>query len=60
MYRRHRRLSGVLSLFDLALMARSANAGQPRLPTSARLRRDIGLPKIADEPTVHPMLHRQS
>lgn len=60
MYRRHHRLSGVLSLFDLASKAWSSNTDAPRLPTSARLRRDIGLPEIEEGPTVYPMLHHKS
>ena len=58
--RRQRRLSGVISLFGLAFRARSSNVACPRLPASARLRRDIGLPEIEDGPTAFPMLHRKS
>ena len=45
-YRRHPRLTGVASLFDLALPAWSPTSARPRLPTSARLRRDVGMPEI--------------
>jgi hypothetical protein len=60
LYRRHRRLTGVASLFDLALRGLVAGSRQrPRLPTSARLRRDIGLPEIEDVPATQVMPHRR-
>jgi len=48
-YRRHTRLAGVYSLADLLAGAWTARAGSPSLPTSARLRRDVGLPALDDE-----------
>jgi len=51
-YRRNRRLSGVVSLFDLALRTWPPDPARPKLPTSAHLRRDIGLPETQDLP--HP------
>lgn len=58
-YRRHRRLTGVASLFDLALRAWSPGAPRPRMPTSARLRRDIGLPEIEEAPRAPGMPYRK-
>jgi hypothetical protein len=58
-YRRSRRLTGVASLFDLALRTWSPGSAWPRLLTSARLRRDIGLPEIEDVPATPTMLHRR-
>jgi hypothetical protein len=58
-YRRHRRLTGVASLFDLALRAWSPDPARPRLPTSARLRRDIGLPEIEDAPAAGRFPYRR-
>ena len=59
-YRRHRRLTGVASLFDLALRAWSPGPTRPRQQTSARLRRDIGLPEIDDMPAAPGMPHRKT
>jgi hypothetical protein len=56
--RRHRRLTGIVTLFDLALRVWSPGPERPRLPTSARLRRDIGLPEIEDVPATQVMPHR--
>lgn len=44
-YRRKSRLSGVVSLFDLAMRSWPPDPAGPELPTSARLRRDMGLPE---------------
>ena len=58
-YRRHLRLTGVASLFDIALRACSPAPTESGLPTSARLRRDIGLPEIEDVPGIPGMRHRR-
>lgn len=60
LYRRHRRLTGVLSLFDLALRAWPQGSASPRPPTSARLRRDIGIPGIEHVPTPRGMPRRKN
>jgi hypothetical protein len=60
LYRHGRRLTGVASLFDLALRAWSPGPARPRLPTSAHLRRDIGLPEIEELPAATAILHRKS
>lgn len=59
LYRRRRRLTGVASLFDLALRGWSSRRARPRLPASAHLRRDIGLPEIEDVPAIPGVPHRK-
>ena len=52
-YRRHSRLAGVMSLFDIALRGWPSRRPLQKLPTSARMRRDIGLPALDDRPDTH-------
>jgi len=60
MHRRHRRLSGIVSLFDLASRAWTSNHATSSLPTSPRLRRDIGLPALEEVPSPCTRLHRKT
>ncbi len=50
--RRRLRMEGVASLFDLALRGWRSDRSTGRIPTSARLRRDIGLPALEDMPAL--------
>lgn len=49
-YRRHRRLTGIASLFDLALRAWSSGPARPERPIAAPQGRDFGLPEVREMP----------
>lgn len=59
LYRRKPRLSGIASLCHVALGALPGGTMAPKLPTSARLRRDIGLPEIEEAPAPAAIPHRR-
>jgi hypothetical protein len=59
-YRRHRRLSGIVSLFDLARRVWPPSPATPGRPASARLGRDLGIPEREDGPGPGPVPHRRT
>jgi hypothetical protein len=59
LYRRTRRLTGIASLLGLTFQTCSPGQVSPGLPTSARLRHDIGLPEIEDVPATPGIPHRR-
>lgn len=59
LYRRPRRLAGVISLYDLALRVWAPGPERPRQSTSERLRRDNGLSEIEGVPETSTMPHRR-